>query len=234
MTALAPRQAMIDQIYMGLARPMATPFWPDGRQNDPGRRPAACDPAAAGAALDEAGWRLDEKADAPRRVKDGQGLKVTLLAPKGGGRLNSLARMFAESAAKAGVEVTVEELRWPDLQQRLAAGKFDGALMGWSGALEIDPYLFFHSSQTAPGGLNYIGFRSGEADRLTEAIRHELNRDARNRLCHELAAVLEREQPYTLLLEPESVVAVGEKFKGVRSYRLGLRPEEWYVAAGEE
>ncbi len=234
LTALAPRQMMIEEIYMGLARPMATPFWPDGRQNDPGLKPAAYDVAAAGAALEEAGWRLEEKAETPRRVKDGVGLKVTILAPKGGGRTNSLARMFAESAAKAGVEVAVEELRWPEMQERLAAGKFDGALMGWSGALEIDPYLFFHSSQTAAGGLNYIGFKSGEADRLCEAIRHELNREARNRLCHELAAVLEREQPYTLLLEPESVVAVGTKFKGVRSYRLGLRPEEWYVSSGEE
>jgi peptide/nickel transport system substrate-binding protein len=233
MTALAPRQAMIDVIYMGLARPEATVFWPDGRQNDAGLRPAAYDVAAAGAALDEAGWRLDEKAETPRRVKDGVALKVTVLAPKGGGRMNSLSRMFAESAAKAGVEVDIEELRWPEMKERLAAGKFDGALMGWSGALEIDPYLFFHSSQTAAGGLNYIGFQNGEVDRLSEAIRHELNRDARNRLCHELAGVLEREQPYTLLLEPESVVAVGTKFKGVRSYRLGLRPEEWYVGAEE-
>jgi len=231
MTYLAPRQAMVDEIYMGLARVVEVPFWSDGPQYPPEVTPTPFDPVAASRLLDEAGWRRDGD-EGLRRNKDGTRLKAAIMALRSERRGTTLLDLLVREAAKAGVDLRVEEVAWPEMQSRIDARDFDAVLMGWTAAREIDPYLFWHSSQAAPGGLNIVGFADHEADRLVEAIRHQMDLGLRNRMCHELARLLAREQPYTMLLEPETLVAVSTRFRGVRRYRLGLRPQEWYIPRG--
>jgi len=231
MTHLTPRQAMVDEIYMGLARVVEVPFWSDGPQYPPEVTPTAFDPEAASRLLDEAGWRRDGGEGLRRR--DGKPLKARILALKSEKRGTTLLDLLVEEAREAGVDLQVEDVAWPEMQARIDARDFDAVLMGWTAASEIDPYLFWHSSQAGRGGLNLVGFIHPEADRLVEAIRHEMDLGQRNRMCHELARLLAREQPYTMLLEPETLVAVGAKFRGARRYRLGLRLQEWYIPRGQ-
>ena len=224
---LAPRQRIVEQIYMGLGRAVDAPFWSGGPQYPHGIAVTPFDPRAAEVLLDDAGWRLDGRQG--KRVKNGRPLRIELLTPKREERLRTIGDDLAEEARKIGVDVSVRHMAWPDIQDRVASRDFDALVLAWTGAVEVDPYLFWHSSQTQAGGLNLVGFASSEADRLTAAIRGELDPGRRNQLCASLAELLSREQPCTMLLEPETLVAIRSRFAGVGRYRLGLRPQEWYI-----
>lgn len=224
---LVPRDRIVKDIYAGHARPTALPFWSEGPQYPPGIVPAPTDPVAAGKLLDEAGWTAS--GDSGRRSKDGVPLRIRLLAVEHEKRQRALADFLVAEARQAGLEITVDRVTWTELLQRLERRDFDAVLSGWSTALETDPYLFWHSSQTGQGGLNFVGFSSAEADRLTEAIRGELDPAARSALLRQLAVILEREQPYTTILESETLVAVSARFRGVQQHKLGLRPRAWYI-----
>ena len=227
MSRLVPRQKIADEIYLGLARLVEAPFWSGGPQYPRDLAALAFDPQEAARLLDEAGWRLEGRQEV--RQKGGAKLELELLVPKREERLRTIGDYLSREAEKVGVRVKLRRLSWAEMQERLAGRDFDAALLAWTGAVESDPFLFWHSSQRGRGGLNVVGFAQPEADRLTEAIRHELDGPARNRLCAELAQVLRDAQPCTMLLEPETVVAISARFAGVTRYRLGLRPQEWYI-----
>ena len=65
----------------------------------------------------------------------------------------------------------------------------------------VDPdlYQIWHSSQTGPHQLNFIGYRNPEADELIVRIRREYDFRRQVELCHRLHAIIARDQPYTFL-----------------------------------
>jgi ABC-type transport system substrate-binding protein len=65
----------------------------------------------------------------------------------------------------------------------------------------IDPdlYQLWHSSQTGPNQLNFVGYESPEADRLIVAIRQEYDKKKQIGLTRELHRLIARDQPYTFL-----------------------------------
>jgi ABC-type transport system substrate-binding protein len=65
----------------------------------------------------------------------------------------------------------------------------------------IDPdlYQIWHSSQTNPQQLNFVGFKNKKADELIVKIRQEYNFDKQVEYSHELHNIIADEQPYTFL-----------------------------------
>jgi len=65
--------------------------------------------------------------------------------------------------------------------------------------IEPDLYQIWHSSQTDPHQLNFVGFTCEEADQLIIKIRQEYDHERQVSYCRRLHAVIAREQPYTFL-----------------------------------
>ena len=65
----------------------------------------------------------------------------------------------------------------------------------------IDPdlYQIWHSSQTNPQQLNFVGFKNRDADNLIVKIRQEYDYDKQVEYCHQLHRIIAEEQPYTFL-----------------------------------
>ncbi len=65
----------------------------------------------------------------------------------------------------------------------------------------IDPDLFqiWHSSQSGPFQLNFVGFANAEADDLILNIRQEYDHERQVEYCHQLHRIIAAEQPYTFL-----------------------------------
>ena len=71
------------------------------------------------------------------------------------------------------------------LAEELDNHSFDAALVQVSGLEgDPDPFRFWHSSQTAPGQLNYGGWSNPYADGLMERSRIELDAEERRYLLH--------------------------------------------------
>ena len=66
-----------------------------------------------------------------------------------------------------------------------------------------DLYQIWHSSQTGPHQLNFVGYRNPEADDLIVKIRQEYNHDRLVDYCHRLHALIAQDQPYTFLYVPK-------------------------------
>ena len=85
------------------------------------------------------------------------------------------------------------------IQERVNKGDFDALVLGWSMGIDPDLYQIWHSSQTNPHQLNFVGFENEEADDLIIKIRQEYDHDKQVGFCHRLHEIIAAEQPYTFL-----------------------------------
>jgi len=65
--------------------------------------------------------------------------------------------------------------------------------------IEPDLYQIWHSSQTGPGQLNFVGYSNPEADRLIIKIRQEYDLKKQVAYAHQLHRIIYADQPYTFL-----------------------------------
>jgi ABC-type transport system substrate-binding protein len=85
------------------------------------------------------------------------------------------------------------------IQERVDKADFDAVVLGWVMGIEPDLFQVWHSSQTHPYQLNFVGFKNKEADELILKIRQEYNHEKQVQYCHRLHEIIAREQPYTFL-----------------------------------
>lgn len=229
MTMLLDRQTMVDKILNGLARVVSNEQFIDSPEYNHNLAPWPFDPVAAKALLDEAGWK-DSNGDGTRD-KDGVPFKFELLYAVGRAETERILTVYQEELVRAGIQMVLRPLEWAAFLENATKGKFDAYTAGWTLPLYPDPYSTWHSSQTAEGGYNRVGFRNAEADKLIEDARVEFDRDKRIKLYHRLAEILHDEQPYTFLHCPAELLAVDKRFHGIKIYPYGPDSREWWVPA---
>lgn len=185
---------------------------------DSGIEPLPFDTAAAGAALDSAGWR--RRSDG-MRAKEGRPLRLEILVPS-----TSTARRRAAEAVQAqwklaGVQGVVTLVDFPVMQQRISNGEFDTFAGAWldepsprgladqwtrAGWSELNYGHYYHR------GLDSILTRAGrttdpgEAARLYRAALDTLNADA----------------PAIFLFAPTNIAAVSRRLDQVT-----INPYSW-------
>ena len=76
---------------------------------------------------------------------------------------------------------------------------FDALVLGWVMGIDPDLYQIWHSSQTHPYQLNFVGFKNEKADDLIIKIRREYDHEKQVAYCHALHKIIAWEQPYTFL-----------------------------------
>ena len=85
------------------------------------------------------------------------------------------------------------------IQERVNKVDFDALILGWQMGIDPDLYQIWHSSQTNPYQLNFIGFKNAEADDLIVKIRQEYDHGRQVEYCHKLHDIIASQQPYTFL-----------------------------------
>ena len=65
--------------------------------------------------------------------------------------------------------------------------------------IEPDLFQIWHSSQTGPYQLNFVGFNNAQADDLILRIRREYDHGRQVDYSHRLHKIIADEQPYTFL-----------------------------------
>ena len=108
-------------------------------------------------------------------------------------------------------------------------------MMAWGTSLDSDPYQIWHSSQTAKGGSNRIGFKNERADQIMEEARKTLDEKKRNALYQELSKIIADEAPYLFMMERPGLFIASKRFAGVLPVGvLGLDGSRWFTPSGFE
>ncbi|MFZ0615277.1 MAG: peptide-binding protein [Chthoniobacterales bacterium] len=217
---------MIKHIIYGRGVQSTGIFTPQVWFFDPSVKPLPYDPAAARKLLDEAGWKVGPDGI---RVKEGKRFSFTLLANNGNEVRRDIATLVQDDLKQVGIEVKVEIYEWAVLLKRFVnKGEFDAIVMGWGLGYDFDQYGIWHSSQTHPEELNFIGYNNPEVDHLLTDLRQEYARPEIIRLAGKLQQAIYADQPYLFLFVPEGTSVM---WKG--SYRIrrpGPLPGEWIDA----
>jgi ABC-type transport system substrate-binding protein len=160
-------------------------------------KPIPYDPQGAVKLLEEAGWKRNREG---WLEKNGKRLQFTLITNSGNDLRKAILTIAQDEWKKIGIDVRTDLLEWAVfIQERVDKADFDALVLGWSMGIEPDLYQIWHSSQTHPYQLNFVGFKNKEADDLIIKIRQEYNHERQVAYCHQLHKLIAHEQPYTFL-----------------------------------
>lgn len=160
-------------------------------------KPLPYDPQGALKLLEQAGWKRNNEG---WLEKNGKRLQFTLITNNGNDIRKAILTVAQDEWRKIGIDVRTDLLEWAVfIQERVDKADFDALILGWSMGIEPDLFQIWHSSQTNPFQLNFVGFKNEEADDLIVKIRQEYDHDRQVAYCHQLHEIIAREQPYTFL-----------------------------------
>jgi ABC-type transport system substrate-binding protein len=160
-------------------------------------KPVPYDPEGALKLLAEAGWQRNAEG---WLEKNGQRLQFKLITNNGNDIRKAILAIAQDSWKQIGIDVRTDLLEWSVfIQERVNKMDFDALVLGWSMGIDPDLYQIWHSSQTGPHQLNFVGFKNKEADDLIIKIRQEYNHEQQVQYCHRLHEIIAYEQPYTFL-----------------------------------
>ncbi len=190
-------EKIIDFVLYGQGERITGPFVKQTDYYNAGLQPLPYDPQGALTLLEEAGWSRDRDG---WLEKDGKKFQFTLITNNGNDLRKAVLAIAQDAWRKIGIDVRTDLLEWSVfIQERVDKGDFDALVLGWRMGIEPDLYQIWHSSQTHPHQLNFVGFQDQEADDLIMKIRQEYDHDRQVAYCHRLHEIIARAQPYTFL-----------------------------------
>ncbi|MGD9223434.1 MAG: ABC transporter substrate-binding protein, partial [Desulfobacteraceae bacterium] len=190
-------QKIIDYVLYGQGENITGPFVKQTDFYNQGIPPLPYDPEGALKLLKEVGW---QRGSDGYLQKNGKRLAFTLITNNGNPLRKAILAIAQDSWKKIGIQVETDLLEWSVfIQKRVNQLDFDALILGWSMGIDPDLFQIWHSSQSGPFQLNFVGFSNPEADDLIIKIRQEYDHDRQVAYCHRLHEIIAAEQPYTFL-----------------------------------
>ncbi len=188
---------VIQYVLFGQGERITGPFVKQTDYYNPNIQALPYDPPGALKLLEEAGWRRNREG---WLEKNGKRFQFTLITNSGNELRKAILTVAQDAWKQIGIDVRTDLLEWAVfIQERVNKLDFDALILGWSMGIEPDLYQIWHSSQTQPYQLNFVGFKNEAADDLIIKIRQEYDHSQQVAYCHQLHEIIAREQPYTFL-----------------------------------
>ena len=188
---------IIDYVLYGQGENLTGPFVKQTDYYDHNIPPLPYDPEGALTLLREAGYKRNKDG---WLEKDGKRFQFTLITNNGNDIRKAILAIAQDAWKQLGIDVRTDMLEWSVfIQERVDKADFDAVVLGWVMGIDPDLYQIWHSSQTHPYQLNFVGFKNKKADDLIVKIRREYDHEKQVAYCHALHKIIAREQPYTFL-----------------------------------
>ncbi len=224
------RDEIIKGVLNGLGEPTTGPYKPGTRWFNTHVTRYAYDPAKARELLMKAGY-LDRNGDGVVE-KEGRDLAITILTNQGNPLREKTAQIIQQRLKAVGIVVKIRIIEWTVfLKEYVDKGNFDAVILGWNILQDPDLYNVWHSSQAVKKGLNFVGFKDAEADRLLVDGRQTFDEAKRKQCYDRFQEILADQQPYIFLYVPYSLPAVSSRIKGIVPAPAGItyNIEKWFV-----
>lgn len=188
---------IIEFVLYGEAESISGPFVKQTDFYNHEVKPIPYDPVGALALLGEAGWKKNAQGILE---KNGKPLQFTLITNNGNDIRKAVLAIAQDAWKRIGIDVRTDLLEWSVfIQKRVNQLDFDALVLGWQMGIDPDLYQIWHSSQTQPFQLNFVGFSNPEADDLIIKIREEYDHDRQVAYSRRLHEIIAEAQPYTFL-----------------------------------
>lgn len=212
--------AVIDQLFFGLAKRLSGPFHPDKPLYNKNLALLPYNPEQARTLLKNAGWEdtngngvVDKKIN--NQVVE---MEFEYLYAAGSTLGQNIALLFQENAARSGIRINITPSEASIIKQKLDNRTFELVARGWSTEpVPDDPSQVWSTASDQPGGSNYFGFGNLESDSLIQQIIVTLDDTQRNKLYNRLQEIIYDEQPCIFLLAPLERIAISSRFKAITS-----------------
>ena len=224
LTQAIDREALVEALWRGRARVAVSPLpgsvWAHLRE----LRPWPYDPQAARRLLAARGFRdgdgdgILERAGKPFSFE----LSTTGTDPL---RRDAVV-LIQQQLRRAGIDAR-PAFHEPGTQlARLGEHDFDGALAAWGIDTGMDMRYAFHSGEA--GDSNWGRYADPDVDALLDRIAAEPDPARALPLYHQVQRLLHRDQPYTFLWEPQSLIGLAERLSATPSALRTLEGlDEW-------
>jgi ABC-type transport system substrate-binding protein len=200
---------IIEYVLYGEGERVTGPYAITTEWYDRSVAPLPFDPEGALAILESLGWK--KNADGVLE-KDGRPFEFTLITNQGNSLRKAILTIAQNSWKKLGIRCETQIFEWAVfLKDYVNVGEFDALILGWSTGVDPDQFQIWHSSQTGPQQLNFVGYVDEGTDRLIEAIREEYDRDRQRDLAHRLHRRIAEHQPYTFLYAGRGTTVIDKK-----------------------
>ncbi|HEV8263719.1 MAG TPA: peptide ABC transporter substrate-binding protein [Gemmatimonadales bacterium] len=223
LTMAIDRARLLSSVFGDLAKvppgpvPQIWSIW------DAGIRQLPHDTAQAAQLLAARGWR-DSDGDGIRD-RAGQRLSFRLLVPSTSGVRKQYARLLQEQLRAVGVQMEILEVEPSVVQERLAAGRFDAAMFGWSADPTPSSSVVELWTRAGFGGQNSIRYANPAFDRLVaQATGADATSDQARAAWRAAIETLNDDAPAIFLFAPDNVAAVHARVDNVR-----VRPDSWWA-----
>jgi peptide/nickel transport system substrate-binding protein len=195
-----PRQAIVDKVFNGLAKPTYSAFTPTSWVYNPDVPHYDYSTDTAKATLDKAGYKLD--ANGKLLGKDGKPFpKLKILFNTGNKQREQIATIAQEEFKKLGIDVEVTGMEFQAELQFLQTAPFDYDLyvLGWRTTFE--PYFSYQiwSESTIPA-LNSGAYINKQVESLFEQSNHPpCDAASRKKPFQQIQQIISTESPYIFL-----------------------------------
>ena len=195
------RQKIVNSIYSGLVVPSNFPFYPGTwMYNESLDSLYTVNPDEAKRILAKEGWEdYDENGILDRMTSDGKQKNLHLRfyvyeEPDNDVRLET-ANMIADQLAQVGIECKVEAMTMANMKEKLSAGSFDLALVGYSMDVCPDPGFLLMRGNTG----NYCRYKSSRMTDLCEQLRKMKTQEEYRQKLMEIQSLFAEDCPFLCL-----------------------------------
>lgn len=215
------KQEIIDMVLLGLGKIGTGPFIPDSWAYNKEVVPLPFDPQKAKELFGQAGWQ-DTDADG-WLDKNGEIFEFTIITNQGNEERLKTAQIIQRRLKDIGVKVKIKVIEWSVfLTEFIDKKKFEVVLLGWSLSRDPDNFDIWHSSKTKEGEFNFISYKNEEVDRLLVEARQTFDQEERKNAYQRIHALIYDDQPCMFLYVPDSLIALHQRFQGVKPAPIGI------------
>ncbi len=204
------RKAVVEKVYGEYANvvniPESNVSW---AYDDEGCNTYDFDLDKAGQLLDEAGWSLN--ADG-KREKDGKVFTIKFSCMPQNAVTDIMVPVMKDDYAKIGIDVTIENLDWPTLQEKSSKKQLEAFFM--AAGLTPDPDSSMANVFKSKGPQNYNNYNNPKIDELYEKGLAELTIETRKPIYKEIYKILNNDLPFLYIYQRSDMWVANARIQG--------------------